>query len=106
MARSTSHRRLHLMLLSYGFVNVMERNPRRETFFAILSNVRPSDDVLNNIPPPDIRRMQSDLRQLVRGEAVQLPRRCLARVFLERHGTIGFDASLREVDRLRTTSPE
>ena len=92
--------------LSYGFVNVMERDPRSETFFAVLSNVRPSDDVLNNIPPPDIRRMQADLRRLSRGEEVEPPRRCLARMFLDRHDAIGYEAALQEVDQLRTESPE
>lgn len=90
--------------LTYGFVTVMERDPGADTFFAILSNVRPSDDVLNNVPPPDIRRMQSDLRQLLWGRPVAAPRRCLAPTLLERTRRDGLDAALAEVRRLRAES--
>ncbi len=88
--------------LSYGFVTMMERDPARDTFFAVLSNVRPSDDVLNNIPPPDIRRMQSDLRRMLWGEDVPLPGRCLARILLARYADVGLDGALAAIEPLRT----
>ena len=86
--------------LALGFVSVIERIPSRNAFFALISNVRPTDDVVNNIPPPDIRRMQIELRQLLFGKRVSPPNSCLARLFLEKHRKNGFEAAFRETRQL------
>lgn len=92
--------------LALGFMSVIERIPSRDAFFAVILNVRPTDDVINNISPPDIRRIQSELRSLLLGTPVSPPKLSLERIFLRKYQETGLDSSLRYIDNLRTENPD
>lgn len=91
--------------LALGYLSLMERLPEINAFFVVLSNVRPSDDLLNNVPPPDIRRIQADLRRFLTGDTAPPPGRRLARLFLKLYPELGCEAALAEAERRHAADP-
>jgi hypothetical protein len=99
MVRRAGHAGLALHMTA-----VIERDLKTDGFFAILSNIRDSDDVINNVPPPLIHAMQSDARHLLTGKNVSPPRPSLVEAFLVSRSTQGFEAAFAEMQEREITA--